>query len=277
MEFQLFRIQVHPAEQPRLWDPKKSRSEILRDTVLSLPSVELRRGKTWHIGNVEQVDQSGFYFRVGRISKSTLQVWDSGNFIDAEFESAPYTHVVLDIDLEVCAIAKKPKLAPTARGIAGQFSKLLNGSPVAEELGVRFETSALSDPEDFIQQMQRARAIIKFWITFSRPNAWDAADFVIPMQKLLEESNGHSGKTEIQGKDLDETRLEELTRSAAASGNNAAVVMYESEGTKVSKQLIGNSAVLTQNELADSDDRHKLLKRMRSIYSRIRRKDQADS
>ena len=196
--------------------------------------MELRKGKTWHLGNVEQIDQSGLYFRVGRISNLTVQIWESGNFVDAEFESAPYTHAVLDFDLEVCAIAKKPKLAPTTRGIASQFAKLLNELPVAEELGARFETSALSDPEDFIQQMQRARSIIKFWITFSRPNAWDANDFIKPAQRLLEESNGHNGKTEIQGKDLDKTRLEELTRSAAATGNNAAVVMYEQAGTRVS-------------------------------------------
>jgi hypothetical protein len=125
LDFQLFRLKIYPSRQLLLFEKEKIRLEILKETIYSLPSLELRKGTVWHIGNVTELDKTGLYFRIGRTSTSTIEIYKNGNFIDEQFETAPYTHLVLDINLEICAIAKKPRLSPKISGIANQFVKII--------------------------------------------------------------------------------------------------------------------------------------------------------
>ena len=43
IEFQLFRVKVFLAEQMNLLEPERSRSDILREVIESLPEAQLRR------------------------------------------------------------------------------------------------------------------------------------------------------------------------------------------------------------------------------------------
>lgn len=241
-DFQLFRVGVHPSKQRRLFGEERTPAQMLTDRIHSLPSAELRKGHIWHIGNVHAIDDAGMYFRVGRTLRATVEVYQDGNFVDEEFEAAPYTHVVLDIRLEVCAIARKTKLAARALGIAHQFSRLLNWEGDSGGLEAKFEITEIKDPDDFIIHLRKAQVISKFWATFSRPNPFDAdEDFFKPVQRLLAESNGDRGKTEIEGMSLQPDRLVELTRSAASTGNDAGATLYFTETEeKVRKRLRGN-------------------------------------
>ena len=80
LEFQMFRIKVYPSPQGFLFEPPKTPSEILKDVILSLPSAELRKGMIWHIGNLSPIKEGGLYFRIGRTTKSTLEIYENGNF-----------------------------------------------------------------------------------------------------------------------------------------------------------------------------------------------------
>jgi len=165
LDFQLFRVKVYPPRQVPLFEGNISRQDALRRSVLSLPEVKLRQGHVWHIGNVQVIDDAGLYFRIGRISRSTVGVYQEGNFRDQEFETAPYSHVILDVGLEVSAIARKAQLAPRPAGIANQLARLLNHSQPARELRFNFEVDELSDPESFVTYLREAYAIPKFWMT----------------------------------------------------------------------------------------------------------------
>lgn len=272
LDFQLFRIKVHPPQQGGLFEQQKSSSEILHDIILSLPSAELRKDMIWHIGNVTSIDNTGLYFRVGRTSKSKIEVYHNGNFVDEQFETAPYTHVVLDIYLEIIAIAKKTKLSPTTAGIARQFIRLLKESKKNNELKAIFETGQINDPEDFIDHLRKAYSISKFWISFTRPNPFDAnKDFIKPMEKLLNESNGEKGKTELMGKHLSADKLEDLARSAASTGDDAgAILQPESDNQRIRKQLKGNSIIIPWEDLSDETQKHSLLQKIRAVYHRIK-------
>ncbi len=118
LDFQLFRVKVYPPAQRQMFDLEMTRQEFLNRSISSLPQIELRTGRIWHIGNVRRIDDAGLYFRIGRTSRSTVGIYEEGNFKDQEFETAPYSHVILDVELEVCALAKKTQLAPGAPGIA---------------------------------------------------------------------------------------------------------------------------------------------------------------
>src|ERR1035437_5051323 len=222
LDFQLFRIKVYPSLQGDLFSKNITRPEMLRETIESLPSGEFRHGLTWHIGNVTAIDDKGLYFRLGRTSTSTLEIFDEteGGFVDQEFETAPYTHAVVDVELEVCAIAKKTRLSPTTFGIATRFVRLLNESPKAVEFQALFEIDEVKDPEDFIDHLKRAYSISKFWVIFSRANAFDANEhFVKPFQQMLEASNGEKGKAELKGQNLNAETDRKSTRLNSSHAN----------------------------------------------------------
>lgn len=274
LEFQLFRIKVFPSNQLRLFPKERTRPEMLRDVIQSLPSGVFRAGLTWHIGNVAPIDASGLYFRLGRTSTATLEIYDEkvGRFVDQEFETAPYTHGVVDVNLEVCAIAKKVRLSPTTSGIARQFARLLNESKKAVEFQSLFEIDDVKDPEDFIIHLKEAYSISKFWVSFSRPNIFDAnADFVKPFQKMVEASKGEKGKAEFKGENLDSKTLETVARSAAATGDDAAAWLKPNrQARRVKKQLRGSSVNTSQEDVADEKERKTLLDRVRELYRKVR-------
>ena len=272
LEFQMFRIKVYPSMQGFLFEHPKTPSEILKDVILSLPSAELRKGMIWHIGNLSPIKEGGLYFRIGRTTKSTLEIYENGNFEEQEFETAPYTHVVLDIQLEVCAIAKKAKLSPKTTGIANQFVRLLNESIRARQIKASFEINEINDPTDFITHLRQAFSVSKFWVTFSRPNAFDVnEDFIKPTQKLLKDSNGEKGKTQLQGDNLNPEGLEDIARSAASTGNDAAAWLQTSDTSqKVRKRLKGNPIIVRQEDVADPEHKMKMLHLIRENYKSVR-------
>jgi hypothetical protein len=212
------------------------------------------------------------YFRVGRISRSTLEVYQDGVFADQEFETAPYTHVFLDIPLEVCCIAKKSRLAPTAVGVSHQFARLLNRSEFTRQMQAEFEIDPINDPKDLIAYLGSASSVQKFWITFKRPNPFDAnKDFQQPMQNLLNSTGGSKGKTELQGTEMVVESLEKMARAAAATGDDAAAVMtLERQARRVTKRLRGNPVVFSQADVVEDADKRSVLTRMRDLYQRIR-------
>jgi len=276
LEFQLFRLKVFPTTQGDLFRGEMTRAEVLSAVIRSLPEVELRAGSVWHIGNVTELDPDAMYLRVGRATISTAERYRNGNFIDELDEVAPYTHVVIDTQLELSAIARKPRLSSTAKGIANALARLLNESPEGSRLQARFEIVAMSDPEEFITLLATAHSVSKFWVSFSKPNPFDAnADFVKPMQKLLRETDGNEGKTEVKGATLKPEILQAVARSAAATGDNAgATLQLEHEAQKVKKNLRQNPLVITQEDVSEPEDKRTLLQRMRDLYQRIRGRDE---
>jgi len=275
-DFHLFRLKVYKLRQMNISEyieGDKSRSDILKEVIFSLPSAELRKGITWRIGNVSSLDNDGLYFRIGKISRSTIETYKEGNFLDQEFETAPYTHAVLDTRLEVCAVARKTKLSRTVTGIAHRFVELLSRSERARFFNVEFEIDEINDPEDFITYLRSALLISRFWVTFSRPNPFDLEeDFMKPFASFLEKSNGEAGKVEIRGGEgLNPSTLESVARSAAATGNDAGACLLEEEGRKpVRKRLSGNPAIIPEENLADDQQRRRFLQRVRELYYRIR-------
>lgn len=274
LEFQLFRIKVFLPPQRPLFKSDVTRAQMLRETINSLPSVELRPGLTWHLGNVTPIDAPGLYFRIGRTSTSTLELFDEekGSFIDREFETAPYTHIVLDVEMELCAIAKKTRLSPTTTGIARQLVRLLTQSERAAEFQAEFDIEDINDPADFVSHLRGAYSISKFWVLFTRPNAWDANEhFVKPTQKMLEAANGEKGKVELKGSNLKPDTLEAVARSAVATGDDAgAWIKPRQKAKQVKKRLRGNPVNIQEEDITEAEQRTNLLDRVRELYRAIR-------
>lgn len=273
LTFYLFRAKVISPKQQLLFGDEKKPPEVLRSVLLSKPSKELRKGHVWHIGNVYELDEESIYFALGRTTTSIVERYDKvgQNFIEEDFETSPYTHAILDLRFQLLAIAGKSRLSPTARGIARQFERLANASPVIVNSKRKIEIAEIKDPETFISHIRNAYSVVFFSMDFGEPNPWDVnKDFQQPMQSLLQETSGVKGRTSISGVDLDRDILEELTRAAASAGNSAKAIVKSSKTAKgMTKHLRANPVTINEEELKE-DSLQQILNRIREAYLKLR-------
>jgi hypothetical protein len=271
LEFQLFRIGIYFNNQIEIFDPKLSRIEILKNILDEKPSLTVL-GKNWHIGNIYEIGDFAYYFRLGRTSKSTLEMFEEGNFIESEFETSPYTHVLLNTSLEVCAIAKKNKLSPSIKGIANRLINLFQVSTIISKNNINTEIKEIIDPKDFISYLRTSYAIKNFWVNISRPNAFDAdEDFTKPIQSITNEIEARETRIELKGNYLNYLKLESITRSAASTGNKVgATIQQESNGTLKRIKLEGNNIILEVDNKIFEDDKYKFMNNLINYYKQIK-------
>jgi hypothetical protein len=275
LEFQLFRVKVYVAKQGVLFGELKTPSEILTEAINSKLSLKSKKEVIWHIGNTTKIDDKGFYFRLGRTTKSKVGIYKDGNFADQEFETAPYTHALLDVELELLAVAKNNQLSPSVVGITNRLVGLLGEFAKMKVPPYSFEITELKDPKNFIYYLLKAKSISKFWIKYSKPNPFDSEeDFLKPMERMLQATYGSSGKTEIAGSELNPNPLERMVRSAAATGGDAGATLDDpDEGRRIKKRLKENPVIIKQEDLADQKQKRGLLEQIRHAYQRIRGKE----
>jgi hypothetical protein len=269
ISFQLFKVKVFLNPQQNLFSHTEPvRTEILQQRLFSAPEFTSRRGATWHIGNLEQVEDSCYYFRLGRTGRSKIEIFNEGQFSDQEFEQAPYTHAILDIPEELLAVAKKSRLAPDARALARRVEDILN--KVQDDIagGVEIQIKEITDPTEFLTYIRQAYSIKSFWFSFERPNPPNANElYVKPLERMIQDLGGNKGKTEINGKGLDNRVIEEITVSAARTADDAgARIVPERGGRAISKRLRGNSVTFSSEDLDDPARKAELVQKIRGYY-----------
>lgn len=280
MDFSLYRIKVIRPSQKEMFREDLSSPEILRSAILARPTAIEGRASGWHVGNIEELSPTNIYFALGRTSRATVPVLSSsGDFVETEFESAPYTHVMVDVPLEVCGIAHKANLAPTTDAIARQLERVLNAAPIAAETGTSFAVSGISQPDEFLRDLWEAYAVVSFTVFFTRPNPFDVeADFLRLMERLTQETDGSAGSTTIKGTALDREPLTKLVRSAAATGDDAKARLRLREGERpVQRSLRGANARLSQERVETTDEKARFFERLRTKYHQIRGTISGDS
>lgn len=150
-------------------------STLLRTSLSEVPTAELRKGQIWRIGNLKMIDETGAYFAFGRMRKSAIERFDIERAILLQemTPTAPYTHVLLDVGLQVAAIAAESKLAAAPASIAKRLAQVLSRSKVAQSNMAEIEDSEIRDPESFIGYLREAHAIRSFTFHFKPPNPFD--------------------------------------------------------------------------------------------------------
>lgn len=225
VEYSLFRVKFIKPSQKSLFNENITPEELLKSAVLQRPSAELRAGYHWHIGNVHLFNDSRGYFAIGRTTTSSIEKFDelSGNFVEEETEESPYTHCVFDAAIGFIGIAKKPILSQTTKGIANRLEQLLSLTDGVVENKIHVEVRPIPDPDGFLKAITAAYRVYSYTATFRGPNPFDADEhFQKPLAVYLSAANGQKGKTTINGDDLNRNVLTEVTRSTAATGNEAS-------------------------------------------------------
>lgn len=275
LEFQLFRIHVDLGKKLPLYpDNRPTPASTLVKLIVEQPTTELPERKSWGIGNVQKIGNDGLYFRFGKTTKSTIETYTNKNFIDQEFDTSPYTHIVLHIPTEIVAIAKKQKLGPSRRSIGKHLARLLNESELQKELRAAITISEVIDPTTFLEDLKNAYSISRFTLQLSRPNPIDAEEYLVkPSQQVILQANGERGTFQITGKALDSEPLEQLTRSAAATGNDASARICRKEGDPPTiSKLKGRAVTITAAELDDLSQQETLLRKLLRAYELVRSK-----
>lgn len=235
IEYSLFRAKFIKPRQKSLLDENLTPKQLFLQALEERPSAELRKGYAWHIGNIQYFSENCGYFAIGRTTNSTIEMFDetSGNFVEKELEESPYTHCVFDSDIGFIGIAKKPTLTQTAKGVASRVQELLSIAEIIKRNGITVEIVPIPDPEGFLKLLLSAYRVFRFSATFRGPNPFDADEyFQKPLAVYLSAAGGEKGKTQIQGDDLNREVLESVTRSTAATGNEASARIMKTKSQK---------------------------------------------
>ncbi len=271
--FFLFRLKLIRSAQRSLHHDSFTRPEIFLEVLKEKPSIELKNGQVWHLGNFTLADEHGGYFAVGRTTRATHERYDkeTGDFLVEDLDTSPYTHVVFDARIGFLAIAKKAALARTPNGIANKVASLFSAAMVIEKNDIEVAIDPISDPFSFIDSLKSAYRVRRFGVSFSRSNPFDADEFFQqPMEKYLDSANGSKGTTVISGEDLNSTTLVEMTKSVAATGNKASASIQATDGTKFTTKRLGeNQAQFTVSDEAGVDVAS-TLSNARETYSLVR-------
>jgi hypothetical protein len=274
MELMLFRVKVFRPAQSSIWDGAFSPSDELRRALKLKPTSRIRRGVAWHIGNITAINDAGLYLRIGKKSRRTLPMLDekTGDFSEQELSNAPYTHVLVDWNLELVAIARNQHLSPTPSGIARRLQDVLNDSAVTESRPITFRVSAIKNPDEFIGILDSAFSIKSFSFSFTRKNLFDVQkDFVEPLERIVDEAHAADGKVTLKGEELASKPLREIAASAAATGDDASARVQLAPGAKTqTRSLHGDASTISVDDLDSDSNRTEALRKARSEYKRIR-------
>ena len=114
-------------------------------------------------------------------------------------------------------------------------------------------------------------------MTFSPPNPFDVErQFHQPMEQLLRETRADNGKTSIKGKQLDPDIIENLSRSAASTGNMAtARIQSEAffsrgDSKPMLKKLGENALTIAVDEISTDNEKRSVFDRIREAYRHVR-------
>ena len=235
VEYSLFRVKFIKPSQKSLFNENITPQELFKSAILQRPSAELRSGYHWHIGNVHFFDESRGYFAIGRTTISSIEKFDesSGNFVEEETEESPYTHCVFDASIGFIGVAKKSILSQTTKGIADRLEQLMSTTQGVVENHIAVEIRPIPDPDGFLKALSQAYKVYSYTATFRGPNPFDADEhFQKPLAVYLSAANGQKGKATINGDDLDREVLSEVTRSTAATGNEASARIQKNKNQR---------------------------------------------
>ncbi|MDC0723743.1 hypothetical protein [Nannocystis bainbridge] len=285
MRFYLFRIQIfrdpqlHIEEMPmeeNEW--MQLRPRVVENAIFNSSNPRGPKSRGWRIGNVNGLADSGcIYLRIGRNKSLVLPLQGEKGFGTENIESAPWTHVLVDVPGELCAIASNIQLAASTEVVALALARIVNAAAKREfpHVPLNIELTLIINPESLIDIIYNAHQITRLRATFRRPNAFDVdRDFIEPVQRMTEGLAAERGTVVLEGKDLKRENVEKTIRSVASTGDDAQIFVRERAGARVQKKELrkGNPAIIeVQDESFDEELKScGIIYQIRALYSNMR-------
>ncbi len=279
VEYCLFRYSLILPSQQSWFHYPVSRTDVFLAALREKAFTRVREGYRWHIGNVKLFSETSGYFRIGRTTRTQIEKFDeeSGNFVEEQQETSPYTHCVFDSLIGFIGIAKKSSLSPTPEGIARRIVEVLSRTTPIVENEIEVEIGAIPDPDSFLREIAEAYAVKKFTATFHGPNPIDADEvFQRPLANLLAKAGGKKGRAELSGDDLDRDVLATLARSSAVTGNEASARIRRERGKRSVKVNLRGTIVGAAYDEEQHDPRQ-VLEELEGLYRRVGQRDETST
>ena len=113
------------------------------------------------------------------------------------------------------------------------MEKVFNEAKIIKSNNITVYVSKIADPKNFIRKLFSAHSIKQLRANFTGPNPLDADElFQKPLSRFLQAANGESGTTIIKGANLDAEVVESVSRSTAATGNDASARIQKSKSSR---------------------------------------------
>jgi len=268
----LFRVKFVKGKQLSLEFENIKSEELLVQAIKEKPDFDTKEDYSWHIGNINSFDNRYGSFAIGRRTVTNLPHFDSEkkDFVESMSETSPYTMIYFDSVIGLLGIKRNYHLAPRESSIAKKIEQLLASTSIVRRSMTYVEIDAVKDPVSFINKLRNAYSIKKFTVTFGGPNPFDADEFFHkPMSIYLQEAEGKEGKTIIDGENLNAETLIQMTRSVAATGNNAIARFRNSASEKIiSASLRDNPAkIVVSQEMIEEE---KINQKLIAEYTKVR-------
>lgn len=271
--FHLYRIRSIPMRS-HVEPEDDAAGAILLTTVLREPDERLTRGGRWRIGNIERLNGNSIFFAFGRISRTSRIVYEESmrNFVEESSDEAPYTSVLIDMDFQLCAIARNAAVAQNTDSIARSLQNLINFTIDPNQSHLEFRIDVVNNPVQFLDLIRTAYRIRKVDVTLRPPNPFDVDDqFHKPMELVLREANASGGKISLNGEKLDPKFVETITKSATSGGDRVTARIQSEQGQKATTvRTVGNPVTFDARDPDGVRGLDSLVRTMREIYRRVR-------
>lgn len=235
IEYHLYRVKFVKPAQLALFNPELSARSLFEEALAERPSLKVREGNVWHIGNIEQITQDAGRFAVGRMTTTTVEKFDSttGNFTELLDDSGPYTYVYFDSRIGLLGIGKRTKVAQDVKAVARKLQRLFSCAQVVAGNGVTVRVDLIPDPESFLEKLHSAYSVRRFKAAFTGPNPIDADElFQKPMSIYCQQLGADEGSVSVKGASLDDEAVAAIAKSTAATGNTASALIQVENGSR---------------------------------------------
>jgi hypothetical protein len=147
---------------------------------------------------------------------------------------------------------------------------LIESTTVVRDANTDVLLDLISDPEKFIEKLRTSYSIKRFTAHFTGPNPKDADEFFgKPLSVYCEIMEADHGKVIVEGADVNSDRAIEVTKSVAATGNEATAKIQRTHTSKpINISLKGDPVKRSYDEEKYSSKN--VLDEMRLEYGRVR-------
>ena len=273
MRFKFYRLQIHHPTQLEMFNNQISHENIIRSSLKEYPEKDVRKGQTWHIGNIRE-ENGIIEFRFGKTTKQSVEKYKSGNFIDAFEDVSPYTFIYIDIIDQVCLIGERRKLSSKIDTIKNYLVEILRNTDIFVKNKLTLEINPIPNPSSFLEIINKAYSIKKIEIEVSLPNLPSLfdyeKDFEKPVSEYIQKSNGDSGKIFVKGDMLDKDMIVETAKAAGMKGKGVKARYKSSINSKTNVITTKSEELIEEIETAEHNDlmtiKKIILQIMKTLY-----------
>lgn len=180
------------------------------------------------------------------------------------------THVFLDIDTEVIAVASKSTLGDPQL-VGRRFLKLLMAVPQSQELRAKLSLDPIRDPGILLRSVEGAYEITRLWIILPPKNAFNNKEKLFtPVQDEASAIGADCSRLEFIGNHIDPEKIDDIIKEVAGMGGNAGASIRPEARQPIVRQSLNDEEVkVGTDDITPKNDKGTILGRIMESVRRF--------